>query len=392
VSEPVLAEGNCELATDKKGGQVRVLHILGSLDRGGAETRIIEALQALPSGIVESHFMLLSGREGDLAPAARALGAQLHPVRLSPTLVLRYWSLLRSIRPTVAHSHVYLSSGFFLMLASWRNVPVRIAHFRSFTDVRPGRPETHRRRVQRLVSRWMVRRYATDIVAVSRAVLDSVWPARVPGPQRSVLYNGVATDGLENSFEADSDEAPPTVVQVGRLDETKNQLLSVKIFSEVVRRGAVGDLWLVGRASNGYRTEIERRIDELGVRGRVKLCGVRSDVVTKILPKSTATLHPSTVEGLPGAILESLATGTPVVASDIPPNREVADQLDGIRLIGLDQPTTVWVEALLSLLKSPPTKPERLRSLEAFRRSEFALERHVPKLLELWGVEISEPH
>jgi glycosyltransferase involved in cell wall biosynthesis len=120
------------------------------------------------------------------------------------------------------------------------------------------------------------------------------------------------------------------------------------------------------------------------------VCGVRSDVMTSILPTSAALLHPSRVEGLPGVVLEALATGTPVVASDIPPDREVASHLDGVTLVGLDEPVSKWVGALLPLLAAPPTKDDRLERLRVFRASEFSLERHIPRLLALWGVSGSD--
>jgi glycosyltransferase involved in cell wall biosynthesis len=113
---------------------------------------------------------------------------------------------------------------------------------------------------------------------------------------------------------------------------------------------------------------------------------MRPDVLTSILPTSTAMLHTSTVEGLPGVILEALAVGTPVVAGDIPPNREVANQLGGVTLVGLDQPVSEWADALAGLLVVDSTKAERLGRLKAFRSSEFAIEQHMPKLLALWRV------
>jgi glycosyltransferase involved in cell wall biosynthesis len=363
---------------------VRILQIFGSLDRGGAESRAIEILEALPRGVVESHFLLLSGREGDLASIARGLGAGLHPMALSPPLVFRYCRLLGRIRPDVVHSHVHFSSGPFLMLASLMRVPVRIAHIHSTTDVRQGRRDNWRRRLGRRLCRWMIYRYATDVVAVSQAIFSANPQLRSRRGRASVLYQGVATWGLENHL-GEADEGNPKIVQVGRLDPEKNQLFALEVFSELLCRGVDAEFWMVGRASGDYGTTVERRIAELGLTSSVRMCGLRSDVMTSILPTSAAMLHPTRVEGLPGVVLEALATGTPVVASDIPPDREVAGQLGGVTLLGLDDPVSKWVDALLPLLATPPTKGDRLERLRVFRASEFSLERCIPKLLALWG-------
>ncbi len=231
----------------------------------------------------------------------------------------------------------------------------------------------------------MIYRYATDIVAVSQAILSANPQLRSKRGRASVLYQGVATWGLENHL-AEADERNLKIVQVGRLDPEKNQLFaSGSVLGAARHAASTREFWMVGRTSDDYGTTVERRIGELGLTSSVQMCGLRSDVMTSILPTSAAMLHPTRVEGLPGVVLEALATGTPVVASDIPPDREVAGQLGGVTLLGLDDPVSKWVDALLPLLATPPTKGDRLECLRAFRASEFSLERCIPKLLALWG-------
>jgi glycosyltransferase involved in cell wall biosynthesis len=344
---------------------------------------MIDVLRALPRGSVDTHFLLLSGREGDLAETARSLGAHIHALPLSFGLAFRYQRLLARLRPDVVHSHVHSASGPFLAMASWMGVPVRIAHLHSTTDVREGRSETWRRRTRRWLCRWMIRRYATDVIAVSQAVYDANPSVRCKRSGASVLYNGIATSGLED-YIAEPDNGTLKVVQVGRLDPEKNQLFALEVFSQLLHRGVTADFWMVGRFGDNYGMRVEQRISELGLDSSVRVCGLRSDVMTSILPTSAVMLHPSRVEGLPSVILEALATGTPVVASDIPPDREVANQLAGVTLVGLDEPVSRWVDALLPLLAAIPTKDDRLERLRVFRSSEFSLERYIPRLLALW--------
>ncbi len=90
----------------------------------------------------------------------------------------------------------------------------------------------------------MIRRYATDVVAVSEAVMNAAWPDQ-RGPQRTVLYNGVDTSGLE-TYIGDASGSQKKIVQVGRLDAGKNQLLSVRILAELVRGGLKDGCYLLG--------------------------------------------------------------------------------------------------------------------------------------------------
>jgi len=230
----------------------------------------------------------------------------------------------------------------------------------------------------------MIRRYATEVIAVGQAVLDANPTIRSNRSTANVFYSAVTTAGLENLL-VDAEDSHSRVVQIGRLDPEKNQLLAVEVFSEVLERGVKAEFWIVGRPTEGYVDEVEQRVADLGLGDSVRLCGLRSDVMTFVLPTSAALLHTSTTEGLPGVLLEALAAGTPVVASDIPPHREVASHLDGITLVGFDQPVSAWADALVPLIAAPPTGSERRARLRAFRASEFALEQHIPRLLALWG-------
>lgn len=346
---------------------------------------MIEALGELPVGTVDTYFLLLSGREGDLADTARGLGAQIDAVPISWRLPLHYRRLLARVRPDVVHSHVHFFSGPLLAVAAWMRVPIRIAHLHSTTDIRGHLRQTWARRARRLVYQWLIRRYATEVIAVSQAALDANPTLHSKGSAARVFYSAVDTSSVEDVL-ADHDASMAKVVQIGRLDPEKNQLLALEVFRAALEQRAEAEFWIVGRPAEGYGTTIERRIEELSLGESVRLCGLRTDVMTSILPTAVAMLQTSTVEGMSGVVLEALATGTPVVASDIPPHREVASLLDGVTLVGLAEPVSAWAEALVPLIDRPATKAERLVSLAAFRASPFSLEQHVPRLLALWGI------
>ena len=80
---------------------------------------------------------------------------------------------------------------------------------------------------------------------------------------------------------------------------------------------------------------MKERFRALGVLDRVRFSGERQDI-PRLLKGADLFLFPSLWEGLPGALLEACAAGTPVLASDIAANREVAEVFPGIRLLGLE--------------------------------------------------------
>ncbi|PIS09779.1 MAG: hypothetical protein COT73_12955, partial [Bdellovibrio sp. CG10_big_fil_rev_8_21_14_0_10_47_8] len=178
--------------------QLKILHIFGKMDRGGAEMRAMDMMEKLqgPDSLrsVLFDFVSLSGQDGDLDPKIQSLGGRVFPIKLNWLFPWRFYRLLRREKYDVVHSHVQLFSGFLLLLAAWANVPVRLAHLHT-TGSRHGL--SLRRRLQdKLMIHWLYQ-YATSLVAVSRGALEN-FTRQAPcfnGDDRlRMIYDGVNVD------------------------------------------------------------------------------------------------------------------------------------------------------------------------------------------------------
>lgn len=125
--------------------------------------------------------------------------------------------------------------------------------------------------------------------------------------------------GVDDGFVASDPEALPSsprLVCVGRLCEQKGQLLLVEAAAELARRGVDFELVLVGDGE--MREQVERRIHETGLGGRVQITGwLDGEGVRREIRRARALVLPSFAEGLPVVIMEALALGRPVVSTFI---------------------------------------------------------------------------
>jgi len=120
------------------------------------------------------------------------------------------------------------------------------------------------------------------------------------------------------------DRAAPQLACVARLSAQKGLPLLIDAAARLVRDGVDFRLVLVGDGE--LRAELEARIAQAGLDGRVSITGmVAADVVRRVLLESRAMVLPSFAEGLPVVIMESLALGTPVVVSAIAGTPELVD-------------------------------------------------------------------
>jgi glycosyltransferase involved in cell wall biosynthesis len=106
------------------------------------------------------------------------------------------------------------------------------------------------------------------------------------------------------------------VVAVGRLVPQKNHALAVRSIASVPGAGLV----VVG--DGPLRPELTALVDSLGVADRVRFTGARGDA-RSLIGAADITLLTSVWEGLPLVVLEALAAGTPVVATDVRGVREL---------------------------------------------------------------------
>jgi Glycosyltransferase len=127
-------------------------------------------------------------------------------------------------------------------------------------------------------------------------------------------------------------DGPFTVISVGRLESVKDPLALLEAFGRAF--GQDGDARLVFIGAGKLEETLQARTDHLGLGDRVDLTGLipRDDVFVSYA-EADVFVSTSHGEGLPVAVLEAMAAGCPVILSDIPPHREVAEDAEFIPLV-----------------------------------------------------------
>ena len=138
---------------------------------------------------------------------------------------------------------------------------------------------------------------------------------------------------------------------MGRFHHQKNHTRLLRIFKRVLEREPEARLLLVG--DGPLRGELEGEIASLGLDEAVVLAGVREDV-PDLLAAMDVFLLPSHFEGLPVVVVEAQASGLPCVVSGA-----VTDEValtDLVRFVSLDEPDTVWADAVLAAATVGPRR------------------------------------
>jgi len=160
---------------------------------------------------------------------------------------------------------------------------------------------------------------------------------------------------------------------VGRLVETKGQSILLQAFAQISEE--CPQSWLVLAGGGRLESELRRLAAELGIQESVIFLGHRHDIL-EVLKAYDVFVLPSVAEGLPGALLEAMATGLPVIASRV---GGVPEILNIPELGTMVSPRSVddLASAMKALYKTPDEKRDEIgkalreRVLEEFSKEKM---------------------
>ena len=282
----------------------------------GAEITVVGALPNDVSGSGEGPVRVLSVVGRDLS---RMLGAQM---LISPDLGRRARAELAHFRPDLVHVNGlhFQSSLIGTRLAKRFDIPLVVTAHLGSVAAMPGPIRLVASLYDRLVA-GRVARGADWVVAVSGAVADHVSSLGVRPDQITVAHNGVDHKRFF-AVPRPSQQRWLKATIVGRLIANKGTLLTLDAVAMV--RATNRDVRLTVVGEGPLEKAAKKRATAADLEGAVDFVG-RVSNVEEWLRGSDVSLRPSYTEGLPLAVLESLACGTPVICSEVAGNLELID-------------------------------------------------------------------
>ena len=358
----------------------RTLHVFGALSRGGAETWFLQALARRGESPWSADVCLLAGREGECVPRVRSLGARVLycPYRPAATFPARFLRLLRRERYDVVHGHVLLFSGAIAALADLAGVKLRVAHAHNSSDGKDGGPG---RELYRATMRRSIARHANLVIACSRDAARALHAG-----DAAILHYGIellpfTMPGAGSRERIGIPSHAKVIGAAGRLTRQKNYLFLLEAFAQAVRLRP--ELYLAVAGEGELRGEIESRVRELNLEGRVRLLGLRDDVPALLTGVCDGFVMPSLHEGLPVALLEAQAAGLPCLVSDVVSDEAVvsARQVEKLALAG------PWPERLAALPSRVRVEPDI--AVERVRRAGFDAAHSWSRLCDCYDAALS---
>lgn len=365
--------------------------VISDLEFGGAQRQVVE----LANSMNEHHCRVYVVSLADYVPLADSLRDReerfkfiLRRARFDFTVVFRLARFLRQVRADIVHSYLFDATIAARLAGRLARRPVVIDTERNTDYILLKRKHA----VAFRLTRW-----CHDMtIANSRA--GAAFNSRVlkqPLSMSRVVHNGVDTNRFqphdESRLRAELGIGPDELVvgMFASFKPQKNHPLLLKVARKLLDQGVRFRLLLVGDElykgmSNSleFKQQIQRLVDDLKLRPHCIFAGNRKDV-ERYYNVCHVTALPSLFEGTPNVALESMASGVPVVATNVADNAYIVPDGRAGFIVELNDEETM-TDRLVRLLKDKSLRASMSQSARAWMLEEFSCARLAEKTLAVY--------
>ena len=378
--------------------EIRVLHVVGQLNLGGAESRIMDLYRNIDREKVQFDFVVHTPAHCYFEDEAKSLGANIY--RIPRFRVYNYFSYKRAWKKffeahmltddeskantqaqtqaegsvsksefAVVQGHMTSTASIYLPIAKAAGVKTTVAHARS-----AGVDKGLKGKITKFMRKNLADR-ADFLFTCSDFASKAVFGEKAMKEKKiAFIPNAIDTDKyifdekVRNEMRKKLGIEDKLVLgHVGRFHYAKNHEYLLKVFKEIVK--LCDESKMTSNAAGGENTEMQNgklcgskspvlimlgdgpRMDEMqalaknmGISENVKFLGSQADI-EKYYPAMDCFLYPSRYEGLPGTVIEAQASGLPVLmSSEICPECVITDL---VKTLGIDIDPKEWAKAAL---------------------------------------------
>lgn len=358
---------------DSHKSPLRIVHVLGRLDRGGAETMVMNLYRRMDKSRIQFDFVLHTQEECAYSEEVRCLGGRIFSVPAfkagTAAGYRKAWKELLAAHPEwkIIHSHVRSTASLYLPLA-------RKAGMKTIIHSHNTASGSGASALVKTLLQYPLRYQADFLFACSKEAGNWLYGEKACRSSRFyLLKNAIATERFafreemreKKRKELGISEQAFVVGHVGRFEEQKNHKFLLEIYEAMQSRVSAGGamkthgkddesgecasreciLLLIGE---GKLEEAVRRQAEQKNLKNVRFLGNRADV-NELLSAMDVFLFPSLFEGLPVTLIEAQAAGLPVAASDTITKEVGVTPL--IRMLSLHERADRWAEQIISVMQ-----------------------------------------
>lgn len=359
--------------------KIKVLHCLGCLNIGGAETLLMNIYKAIDHKTFKFDFLVFNSNPGYYDEEVRKMGGEIFKLpSINNCGLMNYLNNLINFfnnnKPDIVHSHMDWQGGFIAYAAHRAGVKKIIIHSHANQSMYEN---NYKYKLLIRLNKILINKFGTNYLACSEIAGNSLFTKK----DYEILFNGVDIDKishpkynevemLKTKLGLNADDI--VLGSVGSLSANKNQSFLIKILSKMNNKKY--KLILVGDGKE--RINLENLVKQLNLENQVIFIG-KSNKVSEFLKVFDIFLFPSKLEGLGIAAMEAQISGLPCILSKNVP-KEVNLNLNDVYFLQLVYED--WIQLLLN--HRFKKKEIDIRSLKSSKYDINETAKHLEKIYE----------
>lgn len=371
-------KGSFESMTELKKSAARVLQVLASLDRGGAEQLVLDWYKEMDRDKIQFDFVVYERDEPyDHEETLRSMGARIFklPYPWGPKLLpfLHEWRQLLRDHPEwhIIHAHYTTTAPLYFPMARLEGRKCVVHGHSASRDIK-----------------WPLHLAAFALANTRLACSEQVQKGRMRPVKSEVLVNGISP--LRFTFELTSKQKVRTELglgdgivlgHIGRFSQEKNHSFLLEIFAELLKLEGNANLLLVGQGL--LQAKIRKKATDLGVEDRVHFLGLRTDI-PQIMSALDLLIMPSLFEGMPITMIEAQANGLPCLTSDVVSDDSIIPDVGTVEMLALSDSAETWAKTALAMAVAD--HGSRKEASEKVVNTPYDIGSSVRRLLEIYGL------
>ncbi|HCG76369.1 MAG: hypothetical protein CO162_02405 [bacterium (Candidatus Ratteibacteria) CG_4_9_14_3_um_filter_41_21] len=352
--------------------KIKVIHLIEDLKIGGAERVVANIAEGLDKERYQISIWCLAGG-GEIADELKAKGIDLKILGIgnyhNPLNILKLILLLKKERFNIVHMHGYFATTIGRIAARISGIPILVTHLHT----------THYNlKLRNIIVDKILNLFTQKIICVSEAVKKSFIDTEDGAKGKFiVIYNGI--DKKKYTLHQ-LDDRREIITTVSSLYPHKGHTHLLKAMKEVLTSFPRVRFWIVGEGP--LKEKLKKEAINLEISSQVSFLGKRKDI-PEILSQSVLFVLPSLREGLPLTILEAIAVGLPVIATEVGGIPEaVIDKETGFLVP--PENAEALAEAIINLLKNPKMMEEMGQKGRKIFEEKFTTQIMIGKLENLY--------
>lgn len=302
---------------------IQVLHCVGKMNCGGAETMIMNLYRNIDRTKVNFNFLVHAQGAGHYDPEILALGGKIYYIESQGKLGIKGYrrALTKFLKDEgkfdIVHSHMDWQGGIVALAARKAGIKKIIIH--SHTSKLMKRHIIYRFLL--FLQKVCIARYATDYLACSKAAEQFLFYRGLckrdkmkvfPNAIDLSAYSTIDRQAVRQAFGVKDQTL--LIGHVGSFSSFKNQLFLIKLAERLREEGIDFKMLLAGEGQEQYKKQVLQQIEEHQLEGKVEVLGIRKDI-PEIMCALDVFVLPSLFEGLGIVAIEAQAAGTPCIVS-----------------------------------------------------------------------------